>query len=1011
VSQTTGELPNGVAAEFSIDVSRVVVSVSRNGSAASLNDLTSALWTAATYRFSSGGLGAVVVIVAVVLGAVHPLLTFLALAIGGVLVVAAQRKSAARKRVGVSFRIDEAATRAFDSLRNGTGWLRASQRVWRIASQEVATRPANTFSIDRVRAAATEAELPPLVTNIAIPSIEAGAQTLIFLPNTLLVRDHVSNFVSVAWETVTLDFQTMQFSESQDPPSDSSRVGASWLYANKNGGPDRRRSNNRQIPLLEYARVTLSWPRSGCALLVSNVTAARHFANAVQDYVRSRTPAVKSVAPAKEQQAVAIQPATPKQRPPALPQKPRTDDTFRWIGPGGTTTVQGFATGDLVYVGSSVPPAWRTGSDPAMIDPRLTVHPTDANVSGAGINYWPSYSALTPASRRAFLQWLDGGRKDPDAYIGYVFIFYYGLERRVWEFVNGHGFYPEEIFAIAREVRRLHALYAPKSGSFAGYSNSFLQFLAMAEPRTRQLHAGAALQVQPGGGVPADLKVAMGELAAAGKPLPADYALLWVRSCSFLNTPVTRCAREFELLFHIRYAKEFGDGFVVKPNKTMIESRYGTATSAFGEIKTKSSGIPDVTALQRPLAKLTDLARECSDALDPFSRFLGRNPHGRESLAAFALLPEELVEATPSPDAQALASLVQARGGSDGLTHMAAAELLQFVRLTKPDRTSKQESVQLAQALEKLGYGVEPDVRLGGPVFEAEGRVILFRRLPDCPSAASEEYATAALCMRFGVIVSAADSDISEAELAALRRNVDSTFELSPGERQRLTAHLAWLVDAKPGTAGVKKFLGALTSAAKRHIADLLVIVAASDGRVDASEMKMLEKLYELIGVETGQLYAEVHAALAGVDEPLTVETAAAVPRAFAIPPKPESRPQPVVDMERVRLKIAETRQVSTLLSTIFSDDDVAPPTAQPARAEGTIGTLDAAHSEFLRRLAARESWSRGEIEQLAAQLLLMTDGALETVNDYAYAAADEPLWEDDDPVSVNTKIAKELIP
>ena len=39
-----------------------------------------------------------------------------------------------------------------------------------------------------------------------------------------------------------------------------------------------------------------------------------------------------------------------------------------------------------------------------------------------------------------------------------------------------------------------------------------------------------------------------------------------------------------------------------------------------------------------------------------------------------------------------------------------------------------------------------------------------------------------------------------------------------------------------------------------------------------------------------------------------------------------------------------------------------------------------------------------------------MTDGALETVNDYAYATADEPLWENDDPVSINTKIARELI-
>src|SRR6185369_9681521 len=199
----------------------------------------------------------------------------------------------------------------------------------------------------------------------------------------------------------------------------------------------------------------------------------------------------------------------------------------------------------------------------------------------------------------------------------------------------------------------------------------------------------------------------------------------------------------------------------------------------------------------------------------------------------------------------------------------------------------------------------------------------------------------------------------SASERALLQKHIEETLQLSPGERQRLAAHLAWLLLTPGGMSGLKKRLAALTSDQRDHLAELLTAVAASDGRADPRETKILEKL---LGVR---------------------------PRGFAIPP-----PNPALDMTRVRRTIAETRQVSSLLAGIFSDDE--PPAKVHA---ATIGTLDAAHSEFLRRLSARDAWPREEIERLASELALMTDGALETINDFAYAAADEPIWEEHDPL------------
>jgi uncharacterized tellurite resistance protein B-like protein len=793
--------------------------------------------------------------------------------------------------------------------------------------------------------------------------------------------------------------------------------------------------------------------------LVSSVTAARQFANAVQAMVQFCTPKAAAVpvpaASAPNLQQNVPSPSTlpaiaskPKPQPIAAPPKPdRPTELERllsvsvqrkkalkqqglrvtvhaevqtpppaktasgapgaWIARGGSPTVYGFATGDFVYVGNHLSALAGGGVEPALINPALAVDAAHPNTGGHGIHYWPSYSAIDAGSRAALLQWLAGGRRDAQVYIGYVFIFFYGLERRVCEFMRGRGSSADEVLAIAQEVTRLIELHGPRSNSFAGYAHSFLDLIAAIEPRARALLRREP--VQPGYEVPARLKIALGELSLAAKPIPADLALDWVRATTFFNTPATRCAREFELLFRIRYAKEFGDGLVVKPNKTHLTIAYRPASAAL-EPMTAKRDVPDVTQLARPVAKLTDLARGCSDALDPFSRFLGKNGNSRNSLAAFATLPEELVEATPSADAKALAELVQSRLDATGRAVLGAGELLYFVRLSKVDKVSKNESVFLATALEKLGYGVEPDVRLGGPGFELDGRVVVFRRLPDCPSSASEEYAAAILLVRLCATVSAADDEVSPAERDLITRKIEQQLDLTAGERQRLAAHLAWLFEAHPGMTGLKRRLETLSQQARRTIAKLLIEVAAADGRVDPREMKILEKLYALLELPTGDLYRDVHAAQSGDDEPVPVAEPAATSRGFSILPKPAPS-SAGLDMSRVRMKIAETRQVSALLSEVFVDEESEPakPAATAPKSEATIGTLDAAHSELLRRLATRDAWPRHEVERLAAELSLLPDGALETINDYAYAAADEPFWEDADPVAINTKVAMEL--
>lgn len=1049
---TNETLPGGVTPQFLVEVSTEVATY-RNGEArSSIDELTTALRAAATHKSSLTWIFIVLTIAAFLGLAIRPWLLLIVVVAGFVVVMRANASAARRRRVAVVYHLDDAAARAHESLAGGMGWLASSRAMWRLDD-------AGSRTVARVAHG-----VPYVLTNINVPAIVSGGETLLFFPNVLVVRDSASNFVDVPYSLIRVDCETTHVRETQDAPQDSRQVSITWRHTNKDGSPDRRRTHNPSIPVLEYARLELSWRRTSCRLLVSSVDAARHFANALRGL--APTEAAK---PSAVQVVAAPVAAPPSSRPlpapvptpftsevpmsvsvpprsPAPPTELERDlqaslDRLRrlaelgqhglsvtaraearhrvpadkerpdvaWMGPGGSTTVHGYATGDLVYVGSRLSAMNGHGAEPSLINPRLPIDAQHANSSGGGIDYWPSYSEISAASRTAYLQWLGGRRKDPNVFVGYVFIFFYGLERRVYELLKERTTNGDELLAIAQEVLRLLVVHARRSQSFAGYGDALLDLIASIEPRANAIPRYEP--VRPGYGVPMRLKIALGELAVAGKPIPAATALDWIRATHFLNTPATRCPDQFELLFHIRYAKQFGDGMLVKPNKTFIDLGYRPASSALDHLTLKRRDLPDVTQLERPIGKLMELARECTTALDPFSRFLGKNADARESLPAFALLPDELVEATPSADATSLASLVRSRLDANGRAHLAAGELLQYVRVAKPGKVAKNEAVLLAQALERMGYGIEPDVRLGGPVFELDDAVVAFRRLPDCPSVASEEYAAATLLLRLGVMVSAADDAVSQVERELLERHIEERLQLTPGERQRLSAHLAWLIEAGLGMTGLKRRLESLPQPARHTIARLLVDLAATDGHVEAREMKILEKLYALLDLPATDLYRDVHAAHADDEEPIVVHQPASAPKGFTIPakPVPAATTPAGLDMSRVHLKIAETREVSALLSSIFVEDEAPLPVAAAAPQAGTIGSLDGAHSELLRRLAERESWPREEVERLAAELALLPDGALETINDYAYATLDEPFWEDDDPLAINANAAREL--
>jgi len=689
-------------------------------------------------------------------------------------------------------------------------------------------------------------------------------------------------------------------------------------------------------------------------------------------------------------------------------------DNARWIGSGEQITVAGYTIqGGFLYVGQHLSPVagWRD-VEPALVNPALQIDDDNFDWAGGQMSYWPSYSEIAPGCRAAYLRWLADGRKHPTVGIGYVFLFFYGLERRLMADAARTPLPPGERESILTEVERLLSIYGQQA-SFAKYAGDFLTVNRLRGGSEAISEGPPPAVAGPAFEVPLALRVGLGEFSAMGRPIPPEWALAWVRAHpeTHLRTSAQRCAAEFEALFLQRYRRQFGQGMIVKPNKSRISAAYRPASASFeGSVPVPLHDLPDLTVLTAPIRKLQEIAESCTDDLDPYSRLIGRDPSAQGTLAGIALLPAELAAQHQGADAQRLAMWVEEAMGAGDAATVDGAQLLRLWGAEAQDKLPKADAVLLAQFLQKRGFGLEPDVRFGGAPLSADTKAVLFRLPAESPATLSAQYHAASVLLHLAAVVAQADGSLDDSEERHLIGHLQAALHLEKPEGLRLAAHLRWVLANPVGLGGLKKRLAQLDDPRRQAVAQFLVTVAGADGRIEPAEVKILTKIYSLLGLDTARVYTDLHElGLSDVDAgPVTVRPAVPAHSGFKIPAPPASAPPGfVLDAERVRAKMAETVAVGALLRGVFVEEEEPVPAVAST---GAIAELDEAHSEFVRTLAARASWPRAELEATAARLRLMLDGALELINDRALDACGQPACEGEDPVETNADVLKELL-
>jgi tellurite resistance protein len=681
-----------------------------------------------------------------------------------------------------------------------------------------------------------------------------------------------------------------------------------------------------------------------------------------------------------------------------IPAAPAGFGEGRWIPPGETIEVAGVnLPGGMLYVGGTLK-ALDGGTDPCLISGQHTVARV-GNYRARQMGYWPSYAEASPEERRAYLHWLSEGRSNPDCDIGYVFLFFYGLERRVIVDSRDDPAARNDWPAIIVELRRLLAIYGQKSGSFSRYAGELLSWIEL-DGKSSQLYKQPVPDFQRTYELPPHLRLALGQAAVDRAPLLAHLALAWIRlspEC-YLRTAATRCPNEFERLFAQRYDEVLGPGLVLPKNRTKLKFVYQAASAGLrgANVSMTFGDVPDVTALTAPVRKLMEIATQCTDELGSYSRLVGKDPGAAGALEGLLLLPATLWPTATQAKLQALTAQMH-----EGRLSLPLKELLAVLGGAN-QAFNRDRARGLARALEGAEIGMEPHVLGGAKVPGEEDTVVLFAQpFMDSDVGSRAEYQMAALTLQLASAVAQADGEFHDLEVAHLRAEIEGWAHLTLAERRRLHAHLQWLTVSPMNLSALKRKLEPLPTAARETLAAFMAALVQADGVVSPDEVKFLEKVYKALGVEPKRVFSDIHAAGSGS---APVSTVQAEKQGFRL------------DTERIAALQEDTVRVSALLSKIFAEEaDSTPAPAlyapEPERedeANAPLG-LDDDHSALLRLLLSRPEWTRSELEDAAADLDLMLDGAMEQINEAAFEAFDEPLFEGENPISVNTKLLEKI--
>jgi uncharacterized tellurite resistance protein B-like protein len=678
-------------------------------------------------------------------------------------------------------------------------------------------------------------------------------------------------------------------------------------------------------------------------------------------------------------------------------------------------SIQFFGPGTVVNLGYGPlanPLVYATGGkfdqlrDSSLIELGLVV--AKQSDTSERLGYWPSYHNCNPGQRAAYLQWLYGGRSHQMAELGYVFIFFYGLERRI--VVDG-----KDHECVARELIRLLPMFG-QSNSFAGYA-------------TRLLWLAIYLSVDCGG-MPIDviadairvtnrwrdgsLELYLAYLSRTQGKLNGEACYAWAEQDQRAMRSIVciRHSDKFKELFIRKVQDAFPEGVPFPSSIRNKAISYHPASSTLLSapqqmVKITGQMMPTMEPRRNPCSKLIQIWNDCIEQLKAFDR-ASRKATSEITSETYEALPIELRDGD-HPELEYWNRLISRVTDEDGWAVVNVNELARIKGIRERTSLTKSQTLSILKTADALGFAIEPDCRINGKNFRWNEPIAIFNcELAICDDRSIEKFRMAAFLLELGLSVAVSDNEVDERELEAIESHIEAELDLTPDLAKRLSALRHLMVAKGPKLSTVPQtFFTALSKNQRKAIGSYLVSVAAADQVVTNKEKNVLRAAFQKLSLPL-DLLTELLAPYEAV------EAKAQQTPATLVVDKPDTE-APVLDFDRIRRIREETRHVQDLLHEVItnsfdgSDESLVVRNADASEepieefvsataviatdqtsqmvdqcVDNRFSTVPSRYQAFCSKLATQNRWNLREAQELARSEGLMFSAALETINEWS---------------------------
>lgn len=700
--------------------------------------------------------------------------------------------------------------------------------------------------------------------------------------------------------------------------------------------------------------------------------------------------------------------------------RPPTVKKLQWVPSSSYVDVKGRQIPGMVYI-SDKPAGW--GGEPSAICRSLQIDTSPDGIEE--LPYYPNFESLSHSQRGFYLDWLARERRDnapENLPTGYLFLFFYGIERRI---LVDKDLDPALWFEVF-ELLRIYGI-TRKSRSIASYFGDFLHYTSYVSGAEGYANVCQKLLDMQGKRLSETaLTLALANHFRRSTAIGWSLAHLVAMNLDDSRRSVVteRTGDAFRSMFRNRFETAFPEGMPLKASKRDSTVRYQTGNASLSP-NYSSSGrtyelkVPGVMGLKSQFKGLSGIWNQCIEDLSGYSRAVNRlstasSVTNLDMLKAHMAMPVELRKDHSHPLTEVFRQALEVCPKKGDIHFVPVSALAGLISIEERTALTQKQSEDVTDLVTSLGYTLAPHPEILNLPLVWSQEVAL----APTPSGETHTPQLGGLLrlLYLGVLVASADGVVDESELQIFHRSCGITDDF--GKTQIAATEAVLVRDTQVAAKQLQKIAKSVPTADRPAVFKLLIHIACSDDVLSSDENRLLRKIAKAFQLPEDALDDVLSEDSAF--QTVTVTQGRAQTGGEAIPKSSQpTAPAFSLDMDRIAALTAETAEVVSILSKALAEEShedaepllekVAVEAARTAVLPEWAETIDSRYQQALLSILSTKPDEPVDVHSIAVSHHLMQDDLIDGINAWSDESLGDFLIEIRDDGQVF--ISHELIP